>query len=200
MNALQTTYKQTPSQTVGPYFAYGLCPEQYNFDLKSLFTASIADREAAGQHISIAGQVFDGEENVVGDAVIEMAQADSTGRYVSTLAEARQSGFRGFARVGTGTDPELRFVVDTVKPGGTGDDSAPHIDVIVLMRGMLLHAYTRVYFDDEAAANARDPVLALVPEARRGTLIAKREPGTSNTIYRFDVHLQGPKETVFFDL
>jgi protocatechuate 3,4-dioxygenase, alpha subunit len=200
MNALQTTYKQTPSQTVGPYFAYGLCPEQYNFDLKSLFTASIADREAAGQHISIVGQVFDGEENVVGDAVIEMAQADSTGRYVSTLAEARQSGFRGFARVGTGTDPELRFVVDTVKPGGTGDDSAPHIDVIVLMRGMLLHAYTRVYFDDEAAANARDPVLALVPEARRGTLIAKREPGTSNTIYRFDVHLQGPKETVFFDL
>ncbi|MGA7811896.1 protocatechuate 3,4-dioxygenase subunit alpha [Caballeronia sp.] len=200
MTRLDTLYRQTPSQTVGPYFAYGLYPEQYNFDLKSLFTASIADREAVGQHISIVGQVFDGEENVVGDAVIEMAQADSTGRYVSTLAEARQSGFRGFARVGTGTDPELRYVVDTVKPGSTGDESAPHIDVIVLMRGMLLHAYTRVYFDDEAQANARDPVLALVPEARRGTLIARREPGTSNTIYRFDVHLQGPKETVFFDL
>jgi len=195
-----TTYKQTPSQTVGPYFAYGLCPEQYNFDLKSLFTPSVADRESAGQHISIVGQVFDGDEKVVGDAVIEMAQADSTGHYVSTLAETHESGFRGFARVGTGTDPELRFVVDTVKPGSTGGDSAPHIDVIVLMRGMLLHAYTRIYFDDEAEANARDDVLALVPAERRGTLIAKREAGTSNTIYRFDIHLQGPKETVFFDL
>lgn len=115
-----TTYKQTPSQTVGPYFAYGLCPEQYNFDLKSLFTPSIADRESVGQHISIVGQVFDGEEKVVGDAVIEMIQADSIGRYVSTPEEARKSGFRGFARVGTGTDPELRFVVDTVKPGSAG--------------------------------------------------------------------------------
>jgi protocatechuate 3,4-dioxygenase alpha subunit len=195
-----TTYKQTPSQTVGPYFAYGLCPEQYNFDLKSLFTASIADRESAGQHISIVGQVFDGEEKVIGDAVIEMVQADPAGRYVTTVADARASGFRGFARVGTGTDPELRYVIDTVKPGSTDDDSAPHIDVIVLMRGMLLHAYTRLYFDDETEANARDNVLALVPADRRATLIAKREPGTSNTIYRFDIHLQGPKETVFFDL
>ncbi|MDP9153358.1 MAG: protocatechuate 3,4-dioxygenase subunit alpha [Pseudomonadota bacterium] len=195
-----TTFSQTPSQTVGPYFAYGLCPEQYNFDLKSLFTPSIADRESAGQHISIVGQVFDGDEKVIGDAVIEMVQADSTGRYVTTVAEARESGFRGFARVGTGTDPELRYVVDTVKPGSTGSDSAPHIDVIVLMRGMLLHAYTRLYFDDETEANAGDDVLALVPAERRATLIAKREPETSNTIYRFDIHLQGPNETVFFDL
>jgi protocatechuate 3,4-dioxygenase alpha subunit len=119
---------------------------------------------------------------------------------VTTVADARASGFRGFARVGTGTDPELRYVIDTVKPGSTDDDSAPHIDVIVLMRGMLLHAYTRLYFDDETEANARDNVLALVPADRRATLIAKREPGTSNTIYRFDIHLQGPKETVFFDL
>jgi protocatechuate 3,4-dioxygenase alpha subunit len=195
-----TIHKQTPSQTVGPYFAYGLCPEQYNFDLKSLFTPSIADRESMGQHISIVGQVFDGDEKVIGDAVIEMVQADSTGRYVTSVAEARESGFRGFARVGTGTDPELRYVLDTVKPGSTGGDSAPHIDVIVLMRGMLLHAYTRLYFDDEPEANARDDVLALVPAERRATLIAKREPGTSNSIYRFDIHLQGPKETAFFDL
>jgi protocatechuate 3,4-dioxygenase alpha subunit len=191
---------QTPSQTVGPYFAYGLCPEQYNFPLKSLFTPSVADREATGEHIAIVGNVFDGEGARIADAVIEMAQADSSGRYVSSAGEVREAGFRGFARVGTGTDPEARFVVDTVKPGSTGDASAPHIDVIVLMRGMLLHAYTRLYFDDEAAANANDAVLALVPEARRATLIAKREPGTSNTIYRFDIRLQGPQETVFFDL
>ena len=94
-----TTLKQTPSQTVGPYFAYGLCPEQYNFDLKSLFTPSIADREAAGEHVSIVGNVYDGQGKVVGDAVIEMAQADSTGHYVQSVAEARESGFRGFARV-----------------------------------------------------------------------------------------------------
>lgn len=195
-----TALKQTPSQTVGPYFAYGLCPEQYNFDLKSLFTPSVADREAAGEHISIVGNVYDGEGKVVGDAVIEMAQADSTGHYVQTVEEARKTGFRGFARVGTGTDPKLRYVVDTVKPGRTGDDAAPHIDVIVLMRGMLLHAYTRIYFDDEAQANAKDAVLASVPEERRATLVAKREPDTASTIYRFDIYLQGPNETVFFDL
>ncbi|TCK38116.1 protocatechuate 3,4-dioxygenase alpha subunit [Paraburkholderia sp. BL8N3] len=195
-----TALKQTPSQTVGPYFAYGLCPEQYNFDLKSLFTPSVADREAAGEHISIVGNVYDGEGKVVGDAVVEMAQADSTGHYVQTAEEARKTGFRGFARVGTGTDPKLRYVVDTVKPGGTGDDAAPHIDVIVLMRGMLLHAYTRIYFDDEAQANAKDAVLTSVPEERRATLVAKREPDTASTIYRFDIYLQGPNETVFFDL
>ncbi|SAL41110.1 protocatechuate 3,4-dioxygenase subunit alpha [Caballeronia choica] len=195
-----TTLKQTPSQTVGPYFAYGLCPEQYNFDLKSLFTPSIADREAAGEHISIVGNVYDGQGKVVGDAVVEMAQADSTGHYVQSVAEARESGFRGFARVGTGTDPKLRYVVDTVKPGKTGDDAAPHIDVILLMRGMLLHTFTRIYFEDEAEANAKDAVLSSVPEERRATLVAKREPDTSSTIYRFDIYLQGPKETVFFDL
>lgn len=195
-----TTLKQTPSQTVGPYFAYGLCPEQYNFDLKSLFTPSIADREAAGEHISIVGNVYDGQGKVVGDAVVEMAQADSTGHYVQSVAEAREWGFRGFARVGTGTDPKLRYVVDTVKPGKTGDDAAPHIDVILLMRGMLLHTFTRIYFDDEAEANAKDAVLSSVPEERRATLVAKREPDTSSTIYRFDIYLQGPKETVFFDL
>jgi protocatechuate 3,4-dioxygenase alpha subunit len=195
-----TTLKQTPSQTVGPYFAYGLCPEQYNFDLKSLFTPSIADREAAGEHISIVGNVYDGQGKVVGDAVIEMAQADSTGHYVQSVAEARKSGFRGFARVGTGTDPKLRYVVDTVKPGKTGDDAAPHIDVILLMRGMLLHTFTRIYFEDEAEANAKDAVLSSVPAERRATLVAKREPDTSSTIYRFDIYLQGPNETVFFDL
>ncbi len=195
-----STYKQTPSQTVGPYFAYGLCPEQYNFDLKSLFTPSMADRESAGKHISIVGQVFDGEGKIVGDAIVEMIQADSTGHYVTTADEVKASGFRGFARVGTGTDPEMRFVVDTVKPGSTATDSAPHIDVIVLMRGMLLHTYTRIYFDDEVEANARDAVLAQVPEARRGTLIARREPASASTIYRFDVRLQGEQETVFFDL
>jgi protocatechuate 3,4-dioxygenase, alpha subunit len=195
-----TTLKQTPSQTVGPYFAYGLCPEQYNFDLKSLFTPAVADHEAAGEHITVIGQVFDGDGNAIGDAMIEVSQVDSEGRYPASRAEVEASGFRGFARVGTGTDVQKRFVVETVKPGRASASEAPHLDVIVTMRGMLLHTFTRIYFDDEAAANESDPVLGLVPAARRGTLIARREAGTSKTVYRFDIHMQGDKETVFFDL
>jgi protocatechuate 3,4-dioxygenase alpha subunit len=195
-----TTLKQTPSQTVGPYFAYGLCPEQYNFDFKSLFTPAVADHEEAGDHITIVGQVFDGDGKVIGDAMLEVSQVDSQGRYPASRAEVEASGFRGFARVGTGTDPHKRFVVETVKPGRAAPNEAPHLNVIVTMRGMLLHTFTRIYFDDETAANESDPVLALVPADRRATLIARREPGTSKTVYRFDIRMQGEQETVFFDL
>jgi len=194
------TLKQTPSQTVGPYFAYGLCPEQYNFDLKSLFTPTLADHEAAGEHITIVGQVFDGNGAVIGDAMLEFSQVDSQGNFPASRAEATKSGFHGFARVGTGTDPHKRFVVETVKPAATAEDAAPHVNVIVLMRGMLLHTFTRLYFEDEGAANERDAVLASVPAERRHTLIAKREKHAGSTVYRFDVHMQGDNETVFFDL
>jgi protocatechuate 3,4-dioxygenase, alpha subunit len=194
-----TTLKQTPSQTVGPYFAYGLCPQQYDFDYKSLFTHVLADREAAGEHITIIGQVFDGDGSVIGDAMIEMSQVDSNGRYPESREDIVKTGFRGFARVGTGTDAHKRFFVETVKPGRANPDDAPHVDVILTMRGMLLHTFTRIYFEDEAEANERDAVLAAVPADRRGTLIARREPNSAN-VYRFDIHMQGDKETVFFDL
>jgi len=194
-----TTLKQTPSQTVGPYFAYGLCPQQYDFDFKSLFTHVLADREADGEHITIIGQVFDGDGNVISDAMIEMSQVDSNGHYPDSREEILKSGFHGFARVGTGTDPHKRFFVETVKPGRISPDQAPHVNVILTMRGMLLHTFTRIYFEDEAQANQQDPVLAAVPADRRGTLIARREPNTAN-VYRFDIHMQGDKETVFFDL
>ncbi|MEW9582753.1 protocatechuate 3,4-dioxygenase subunit alpha [Paraburkholderia sp. DGU8] len=194
-----TTLKQTPSQTVGPYFAYGLCPQQYDFDFKSLFTPVLADREADGEHITIIGQVFDGDGNVISDAMIEMSQVDPNGHYPDSREEILKSGFHGFARVGTGTDPHKRFFVETVKPGRISPDQAPHVNVILTMRGMLLHTFTRIYFEDEAQANQQDPVLAAVPADRRGTLIARREPNTAN-VYRFDIHMQGDKETVFFDL
>ncbi|MBN3816534.1 protocatechuate 3,4-dioxygenase subunit alpha [Paraburkholderia sp. Se-20369] len=196
-----TTLKQTPSQTVGPYFAYGLSPQQYNYDLKSLFTPVIAAPHAAGEHVLLVGQVFDGDGNVVGDALLEFTQADSTGQYPASRADIAKSGFTGFARVGTGTDAQQRFVVETVKPGRIAADDAPHINVTVMMRGILTHAFTRVYFDDEAAANAADPVLNAVPAERRATLVAKREtqPG-GPTVYRFDIRMQGPQETVFFDV
>jgi len=192
--------KQTPSQTVGPFFAYGLVPEQYSYDLKSLFTPDLVAPHAAGEHITLIGNVYDGAGKPVNDAMIELLQADASGRYASSQKDVDASGFRGFARVGTGTDPQLRYVVNTIKPGSASADEAPHIDVIVLMRGMLNHAYTRIYFEDEAEANKRDAVLADVPAERRATLIAKREPGGSRPVYRFDIYMQGPQETVFFDV
>jgi protocatechuate 3,4-dioxygenase alpha subunit len=195
-----TRLKQTPSQTVGPYFAYGLAPEQYNFELKSLFSPTIAGPDAAGEHVTVLGNVYDGNGQPVSDALIEMIQRNADGRYVSTQQEVEDTGFRGFARVGTGTDSKFRFIVETVKPGVAGPNEAPHIDVIVLMRGMLVHAFTRIYFDDEAEANARDTVLAQVPAERRATLVAKREGSASRPVYRFEIHTQGPNETVFFDV
>jgi protocatechuate 3,4-dioxygenase alpha subunit len=191
--------KQTPSQTVGPYFAYGLTPEQYGFDqMTSLGSGDMAAADTDGTRIRLEGRVFDADGAVVPDAMIEVWQADAQGRYAHP-ADGRGSnaGFSGFGRFGTGTDPQSRFIFDTVKPGPIGDGQAPHLNLVVFMRGMPLHAYTRVYFSDEAAANAKDPVLALVPEERRGTLIAKA--GASGT-YVFDIHLRGELETVFFDV
>jgi protocatechuate 3,4-dioxygenase, alpha subunit len=193
-------YQESPSQTVGPYFAYGLCPQQYDFDLKSLFTPDLVGPETPGEHITLIGQVYDGDDNAVSDAMLEFAQVDAQGRYPATREEIAQSGFRGFARVGTGTDAQQRFIVRTIKPGRTHANEAPHLDVIVTMRGLLTHAFTRVYFDDEAAANASDAVLASVPESRRATLIAKRSEQAGRVIYRFDIRMQGAGETVFFDL
>lgn len=192
--------KETPSQTVGPYFAYGLCPQQYDFDLKSLFTPELVTPETAGEHITLIGRVYDGDGNAVHDAMLEFSQVDSEGRYPSTRAEIAETGFRGFARVGTGTDPKQRFVVRTIKPARRNPDEAPHINVIVTMRGMLTHTFTRIYFDDETAANAADPVLSTVPAERRATLIARRDEQRGHVVYHFDIRMQGERETVFFDL
>jgi protocatechuate 3,4-dioxygenase alpha subunit len=111
------------------------------------------------------------------------------------------SAFRGFGRCGT--DANGAYAFDTIKPGAVpdpdGKPQAPHILLAIFARGMLLHNYARIYFDDEAA-NASDPVMALVPAERHGTLIAMRQPGNGNAVYRFDIHLQGDNETVFFDI
>jgi protocatechuate 3,4-dioxygenase alpha subunit len=193
--------EQTPSQTVGPFFAYGLTPEQYGYPFRALAGAVLVDGDTPGERIRIAGRVLDGAGHPVPDAMIEIWQADGEGRYAHP-ADQRGSNlrFKGFGRCGTGTDPEHRFVFETIKPGPIGDGQAPHVNMIVFMRGMLCHVYTRIYFDDEAEANARDPVLASVEEARRYTLIAVRQTAPGGTVYGFDVHMQGPDETVFFDV
>jgi len=195
-----TQLKQTPSQTIGPYFAYGLCPEQYNYAFKSLFHPRMAEPHAQGVHITITGRVFDGEGKPVNDAMLEMLHLDADGHYPDTLSSKAPSAFRGFSRVGTGTNPESHYVVDTIKPGPMNGQSAPCIEVILHMRGLLHHLYTRIYFDDEQVANERDALLAAVPTERRDTLMGRRIIGEDRLVYRFDIHLQGPQETVFFDI
>ena len=198
-----TQYKQTPSQTVGPYFAYGLAPTQYGYDFKSLFTPVLAQSHAEGEHIRITGRVLDGAGKPVNDALIEINQADANGQRISSVEESERKGFTGFGRCGTGTLAGNYFSFDTVKPGALSPGQAPFIDVCVTMRGLLVHTFTRIYFSDEAAANAKDDVLSRVPAERRATLVAVREDTNAGPVYRFDIYMQDSaagKETVFFDL
>jgi len=185
-------FATTPSQTVGPYFAIGLPWELGPF----------AVEPGTPGAIRIAGTVYDGHGEPVPDHLLEFWQADPSGRFADLHGHGGPSelaGFRGFARYGV-EDGDGSFEIVTVKPGsvpGPGDTvQAPHIDVSVFARGMLHRCVTRVYFADEQDANAADPVLARVPEARRATLLAQPVDGG----YRFDIHLQGPEETVFFAL
>ena len=198
-----TQLKQTPSQTVGPFFAYGLTPTQYGYDFKSLFTPVLTQAHAEGEHIRITGQVVDGAGAPVNDAIVEINQPDAQGHVISSVDDAERKGFAGFGRCGTGTFAGNHFVFDTVKPGILSEGQAPFIDVCVTMRGLLLHTFSRIYFSDEAAANAQDEVLNSVPAERRATLVAQREMTNAGPVYRFDIHMQDSangQETVFFDL
>ncbi len=183
--------KQTPSQTVGPYFAYGLTAQQYHYPNGQIADGTLADDKMPGR-VRIIGRVLDGDGQPIPDAMVEIWQADSDGRY-------GWAGARGFGRQGTGTDAESRFIFDTVKPGSIGGGQAPHLTVILFMRGLLTHLYTRIYFSDDAEANRADPVLAAVPADRRHSLVARREETANGIVYHFDIHMQGEGETVFFD-
>ena len=174
----------TPSQTVGPFFAFGL-PYEGGEQL-------VAPDDPDG--FWITGAVYDGAGEPVGDALIELWQANRHGRYNhpedTREALPLEEGFVGFGRCGTDENGEFRFY--TVKPGATAPH-APHINVIVLARGLLLHLFTRIYFPDEEEANAGDPLLSSIEDpAVRETLIADG--------LRFDIHLQGERQTAFLDL
>ncbi len=195
--------KQTPSQTVGPFFAYGLTPTQYGYDLKSLFTPVLAEPHAEGEHIRITGQVIDGAGKPVLDAIVEISQVDAHGHPVNSVADAKAKGLTGFGRCGTGTLPDSHYLFETVKPGVAAPGQAPYIQVCITMRGLLVHTFTRIYFSDEAAANSADAVLGSVPAERRATLVAQRTMTGAGPVYRFDIRMQDSgagKETVFFDL
>jgi protocatechuate 3,4-dioxygenase alpha subunit len=180
----------TPSQTVGPYFKIGL-EWLVHRDLRDLAGP------AEGRRLTISGRVLDGGGRPVEDAVLELWRAGPDGRYPEVTAPP---ALAGFGRVATDADGAFSFV--TVKPGRVpgpeGTLQAPHLAVNVFMRGLLRHLVTRVYFPDEAEANAADPVLGLVEPARRATLIARADPAAPASL-RWDVRLQGAEETVFFD-
>lgn len=174
-------------QTVGPYFSIGLSP-LYRHNL----TEGVTDTDT----IKITGRVIDGDGVPVPDAVIEIWQADSAGIYSDSCTS--RPGFRGYGR--SSTDEWGHYQFTTIKPGGVafgdGRMQAPHIAVNLQMRGLLNRLVTRIYFDNEPA-NQSDPVLNLIPEERRGTVIARM---SANNVYVFDFNLQGENETVFFDI
>jgi protocatechuate 3,4-dioxygenase alpha subunit len=182
----------TPSQTLGPFFDFGLVIPNGEV---------VAEPGAAGRHVTIVGIVRDSAGSPLPDALIEVWQADASGRY-RTPADAQNSsterGFNGFGRVAT--DAAGEFLFETVMPGRVpgpgGRLQAPHIAVGVLARGILTRLITRIYFEEDPA-NGEDAILSLVPAERRGTLLARRVDADR---YRFEIVLQGAGETVFFDV
>ena len=180
----------TTSQTVGPYFKIGL---------QWLYRDNLAGEGVAGERVAIRGRVLDGDGNGVTDAIVEIWQANSRGKYAhpaDTQDKMIEAGFQGYGRVPTDNRGAFRFA--TIKPGPVpgpeGKDQAPHLVVSVFMRGLLKRLTTRMYFPD--TRNAGDPILNLVDPARRSTLIAK----SVSDALEWNIVLQGPDETVFFDL
>ena len=193
---------QTPAQTIGPFFAPALLGRG-----RETGETPVPDG-ARGTRIRIEGRVLDGAGEPVSDAMLEVWQANADGRYdhpADTRGDAGlDDAFHGFARLGT--DAAGGFRLETVKPGpvpGRGNAwQAPHLNLLVFARGLLHHLCTRVYFDDEGAANAADPVLRAVEPERRGTLVATLDatrPSPLPLVYRFDIRLKGTGETVFLD-
>src|ERR1700709_1911126 len=183
----ETTKGITPSQTVGPFFGYGLTSNG-KYDWNDAFTNNLVTSDTSGERLAVEGRVFDGDGAPVRDCMLEIWQADAQGRFSDPQDQRAlpNSSFKGFGRCGT--DPNGDYAFDTIKPGVVpdpdGKPQAPHLLLAIFARGMLLHNYTRIYFDGEAA-NAADPVIALVPADRRATLIAARQPGNGNAVYCF---------------
>lgn len=188
---------ETPSQTLGPFFSIGLSGEGENV---------LVSDGVEGDRVRLVGLVLDGEGQPVGDALIELWQANSQGRYRhpdDTRDQVRlDRAFTGFGRAATAFETG-EYWFETVKPGPVpdpeGELQAPHLNLIVQARGMLNPLFTRVYFPDEKEANEADLVMRMVPKDRRETLVAVSEGGDPPT-YRFDIRLQGEGETVFLDV
>ena len=189
--------KETPSQTAGPFIHIGTLPSVAGLRTQGEEKQNIlANGGQPDEPIRIEGMIHDGAGAPVTDALIEIWQADSKGRYGS-------AAFGGWGRAAADFKTG-QFWFDTIKPGATryrdGRPQAPHVSFSIFARGINIHLQTRMYFSDEQAANAADPVLQAVgtPELA-ATLIAQKTTRDGRSVYRFDVHLQGERETVFFD-
>ncbi len=184
--------RATSSQTVGPFFSIGVTRLNQN---------ELATPGVAGERITIQGRVLDGDGNPVPDSLLEIWQANSQGKYAhpeDTQQKPLEPAFKGFGRIPTDENGIFRFT--TIRPGqvsGPGEKpQAPHLLLSVFARGLLRRLVTRIYFPDDPA-NSADFALNLVEPARRATLIARKtsQPG----VLEWNVILQGPEETVFFD-
>jgi protocatechuate 3,4-dioxygenase, alpha subunit len=182
------------SQTVGPFFHLGL---------SLLNLAEVAGPQVRGERITLEGTVLDGDRNPVPDAMVEIWQANGYGKYAheaDSQEKPLEPGFRGYGRAAT--SPKGKFCFYTIRPGRVpGPQStlqAPHIEVCLFMRGLLKQLVTRVYFEDDPT-NVEDYVLNLVEPARRSTLMARRIE-KSESVYRWNILLQGEDETVFFEV
>ena len=196
--------KESPSQTAGPYVHIGCTPNfagitgVYETDLG----ATMVNDRTLGERITVRGRVIDGAGAPLKDALVEIWQADVAGLYnsPSELRGTADPNFTGWGRCPTCADDGI-FTFETVKPGRAlykdGRKMAPHITVWIVARGINIGLHTRMYFADEAEANAEDPLLARIEHRQRvATLVAPRE----GSVYTFDIHLQGEKETVFLDI
>jgi len=184
------TYNHTPSQTVGPFFAYSLTAKQYGYNYNSIITDSLVDESVEGERILITGRIFDGQGNVIPDAVIELIQY---------FEIDNQPVVSKIARVGTGTSSDGSFTFTTIKPKAI-NGQAPFIGVIIMMRGSLHHLHTRMYFSDENEYNQQDLLLKSIPEDRRNLLIANKLHKNNQIFYEFNISMQGENETVFFKI
>lgn len=198
--------KETPSQTAGPYVHIGLAPGAAGFDIYERELGwDIAGPNAGGERIRVEGVVTDGTGAPVKDVLLEAWQANADGIYAHPEHPGEvEDGFRGWGRVITDFETGT-WGFDTVKPGPVpgrnGRLMAPHINLWIVARGINVGLNTRLYFEDEAEANAADPVLNLIEwEHRRQTLIARSSESGGAVTYRFDICLQGDGETVFFDI
>lgn len=198
--------RETPSQTAGPYVHIGLAPGAAGFDIYDHELGwDIAGPNARGERIRIEGLVIDGTGSPIKDVLLEAWQANADGHYAHPEGGGPvEEGFHGWGRVITNFDTG-EWAFETIKPGPVagrnGAVQAPHINLWIVARGINVGLNTRAYFDDEAEANAKDPVLNTIEwENRRPTLIAKRSERDGKPVYRFDIRIQGDGETVFFDI
>ena len=201
--------KETPSQTAGPYVHIGLIPRQAGFDIfERDFSNVLVGPKTLGERITIEGRIFDGSGAPTKDVLVEIWQANAAGKYnhpADRQSKEIDPAFRGWGRAGTDFATGV-YRFETIKPGSvvgrTGRKAmAPHISLWLVSRGINIGLATRLYFSDEAEANANDPVLNIIEQPeRRKTLIAERSGSEGKVVYTFDIHLQGAQETVFFDV